>query len=156
MIEQNQFEKAFEENKEDKFYSKNEVDINEKFDEMWEKAEKDLDKNLEEEYEKYINELISDTDIMEDIYKSEIPKSDPEVYFFSQKNEFLEAKNPLEIALDLISKGRTAEAILALEASLQKKNDDPQTWRILGKLHQENDQDKQAVACLLVIFTINY
>jgi peroxin-5 len=46
--------------------------------------------------------------------------------------------------------GKNSEAILAFEAHLQKNISDANAWRIVGRLHQENDQDEKAVAAFLV------
>jgi cytochrome c-type biogenesis protein CcmH/NrfG len=46
---------------------------------------------------------------------------------------------PLQIAMELTSTGQTSEAILAFEAHLQKNNTDSNAWRVMGRLHQEND-----------------
>ena len=47
-----------------------------------------------------------------------------------------------------MDEGETFQAILALEAGLQK-TENVKAWHILGRLHQENDDDDKAVACLL-------
>ncbi len=38
---------------------------------------------------------------------------------------------------------------MALEAHLQKNRDDGETWRILGRILQENDQDQKSVTCFM-------
>ena len=113
---------------------------------MYNEAEKNMDNELEEEYLKFINDIIENSEVIENNDENEPNHGE---YVFNQDNNYTEFKEPLKIAIDLISKGKTAEGILSLEAHLQR-NEDPENWRILGKLHQENDQDKKAVACLLV------
>lgn len=51
-----------------------------------------------------------------------------------------------------MAKGRPNLAILAFEAAIQKNPEDlsnGNTWRIMGRLQQENDSDQKAVTCLL-------
>ncbi len=85
-----------------------------------------------------------------DVEEQQIYKDVSDVYHFNPANPFLNEPKPLLASIDLIAQGKTSDAILAMEAHLQKNEKDAQTWRILGKLHQENDQDQKAVSCLLV------
>jgi peroxin-5 len=55
--------------------------------------------------------------------------------------------DPLARAIDFLNEGRTNEAILAFESQL-KRHPDAETWRVLGKILQEQDQDVNACACL--------
>lgn len=71
-------------------------------------------------------------------------------YDFAENNPYALEKQPLQTALSLSNKGRTKEAILALETHLQQHPNDVTSWRFLGRLHQENDQDRKAVTCLMV------
>lgn len=48
-----------------------------------------------------------------------------------------------------MNKGRNNEAILALEAHLQKNANDSESWRILGRVLQENDQDQKSIPCFM-------
>jgi len=70
-------------------------------------------------------------------------------YNFQKDNPFANENKPLETSMRMIQDGRANDAILALEAHLQKHPDDVNSWRILGRLHQENDQDRIAISCLL-------
>jgi peroxin-5 len=70
-------------------------------------------------------------------------------YAFSSANPYANGANPLEEAMKLIQAGKTCAAILALEAHLQREPGDAENWRVLGRLHQENDEDPRAVSCLL-------
>jgi len=49
----------------------------------------------------------------------------------------------------LINKGNNDQAVLALEAHLQKHMEDGDTWRILGRILQENDQDQKSITSFL-------
>jgi cytochrome c-type biogenesis protein CcmH/NrfG len=71
-------------------------------------------------------------------------------YDFAENNPYALEKQPLQTALNLSNKGRTRDAILALETHLQQHPNDVNSWRFLGRLHQENDQDRKAVTCLVV------
>ena len=70
-------------------------------------------------------------------------------YVFSPDNPYLNAEFPKNVALDLINKGNNNQAILALEAHLQKNLEDGDSWRILGRILQENDQDQKSIPCFL-------
>lgn len=97
------------------------------------------------------NEIFADSwQKATDLEEQMIYKDVSDVYTFNTANPFLNMPKPLVASVDLIAQGKTSEAILAMEAHLQKNEKDAQTWRILGKLHQENDQDQKAVSCLLV------
>lgn len=95
-------------------------------------------------------------DIYADLWQNTQEREEAELYgdvgnyTFAKENPFSQEKNPLEKALELSNKGRTKEAILALESHLQKHPQDINSWRFLGRLHQENDQDRKAVSCLMV------
>ena len=54
---------------------------------------------------------------------------------------------PKKLAFDLINSGNNNQAILALEAHLQKNMQDGDTWRVLGRILQENDQDQKSIPC---------
>ena len=53
------------------------------------------------------------------------------------------------MALDLINQGNNDQAILALEAHLQKNLEDADSWRVLGRILQQNDQDQKSIPCFL-------
>lgn len=57
--------------------------------------------------------------------------------------------DPMQIAKDKLLDGQTAEAILALEAEAQKRPDNSEAWSLLGKIHQQNDEDTKAIQALL-------
>jgi len=43
------------------------------------------------------------------------------------------------VAKKLIAEGKIQEAILCLEAEVQKNKENAEAWRLLGVLFQEND-----------------
>lgn len=66
---------------------------------------------------------------------------------FDPNNPYKEAPFPKQLALELINQGNNNQAILALEAHLQKNLEDGESWRILGRILQENDQDQKSIPC---------
>eukprot|EP01016_Furgasonia_blochmanni_P050659 TRINITY_DN785_c0_g8_i1.p1 TRINITY_DN785_c0_g8~~TRINITY_DN785_c0_g8_i1.p1 ORF type:complete len:741 (-),score=247.46 TRINITY_DN785_c0_g8_i1:79-1968(-) len=76
-------------------------------------------------------------------------------YNFANDNPYMGQDHNIQTGLQLLEKGKINDAIMALEAHLQQNDKDPVTWRILGKLHQENDQDQRAVPCLLKSFQLD-
>ena len=50
--------------------------------------------------------------------------------------------------VELYEAGDIWEAILAFEASVQKRPDNDECWHYLGTCHAENDEDKKAIVCL--------
>jgi len=69
-------------------------------------------------------------------------------YEFAKENPYLEAADPLAEAQRLLREGRDREALLALEAEVQKNPESSEGWRMLGQLYAELDQDIEAIRCL--------
>jgi len=69
-------------------------------------------------------------------------------YQFSSENKYLESADPLAEALRLLREGRDREALLALEAEVQRNPESSEGWRQLGQLYAELDQDVEAIQCL--------
>mmetsp|Transcript_5102 Transcript_5102/g.13633 ORF Transcript_5102/g.13633 Transcript_5102/m.13633 type:complete len:336 (-) Transcript_5102:302-1309(-) len=67
---------------------------------------------------------------------------------FAEENKYLEAADPLAEAMRLIREGRDREALLALEAEVQRNPESSEGWRQLGQLYAELDQDVEAIWCL--------
>lgn len=142
-------------------------EIDAMFDNAWSQAEKTLDKEelrnqMEQEYKQLlesmdikdpdaINDVIADAwQIAQDIEEGDLYGEPDQEYRFSQANPYAGLANPLEKASEFVAVGNRREAIMAMESHLQKNPQDGKSWRLLGKLHQENDQDRQALPCLLV------
>ena len=95
---------------------------------------------LEERYMKVLEEMNFDlteawqasTDLEEQMVHGEVKTE----YAFNPENPYLNAEFPKQIALDHINKGNNNQAILALEAHLQKHMEDGDSWRILGRILQ--------------------
>ncbi len=161
-------------------FSPTKIDLLDKFDGAWKEAEekvqtddklfddiykslgdpqtqKDIEKELEDEYKKLMESFKENPeDMYADLWQNTQDREEAELYgdireyAFSENNPYAQEKNPLEKCLQLSNKGRTKEAILALESHLVKHPKDIHSWRFLGRLHQENDQDRRAVSCLMV------
>jgi peroxin-5 len=87
-----------------------------------------------------------------DVEEYEMYRDVSDKYNFKADNQFLEHESPFQAGLELMAQGRPCDAILAFEAAIQKNPNSPangNTWRIMGRIHQENDCDQKAVACLL-------
>lgn len=76
-------------------------------------------------------------------------------YEFATPNPYLSAADPFAEGQQLFRSGSLAEAILALEAAVQRaphgiasKAAAP-AWALLGQAHAENDHDDRAIACLM-------
>mmetsp|Transcript_111832 Transcript_111832/g.311216 ORF Transcript_111832/g.311216 Transcript_111832/m.311216 type:complete len:743 (-) Transcript_111832:111-2339(-) len=69
-------------------------------------------------------------------------------YQFSKENKYLESDDPLAEAMRLLREGRDREALLALEAEVQRNPESSEGWRQLGQLYAELDQDVEAIQCL--------
>lgn len=69
-------------------------------------------------------------------------------YEFSKDNQYMEAEDPLALAQRLIREGRDREAVLALEAEVQRNPENSEGWRQLGQLYADMDQDVEAIQCL--------
>ena len=59
----------------------------------------------------------------------------------SAENKYATNKDASELARELISKGQMLEAREAVEAAVKQDPENPTEWRLLGQLHQENDDD---------------
>jgi peroxin-5 len=136
------------------------------FDKMWKKMqageyETPEQAELDAEYQKIVEQMekmnggnledmFSDMwNVEQDIQEYHAYGEVPEQYKFGDQNPFASEAKPLELASNLLNQGNIRNAILALEAHLQKHPNDSNSWRVLGKLHMDNDEDRPAVRCLL-------
>ena len=64
--------------------------------------------------------------------------------------------NSLAKGKSLFQSGLLSEAVLALEAEVQRQPQNVEAWRLLGTVHAENDDDQQvrpiSSLCMLVAF----
>jgi len=69
-------------------------------------------------------------------------------YEFQEDNAYRDVDDPLAEAQRLLREGRDREALLALEAEVQRNPESSEGWRQLGQLYAELDQDVEAIQCL--------
>ncbi|GLU24090.1 hypothetical protein SLE2022_400550 [Rubroshorea leprosula] len=70
------------------------------------------------------------------------------VYVFSDMNPYLGHENPMKEGQELLWKGLLSEAVLALEAEVIKHIHNSESWRLLGVVRAENDDDQQVFLAL--------
>lgn len=118
-----------------------------------EEFQKEMERNWKEICENF--EDMDPKEIEENLAKQWQAASDmeemqyvpPGEYEFSKENPALNTEKPMSTSLSLLNIGQTNKAILTIEAHLQKNPGDANAWRLLGCLHQDNDQDQKAVVC---------
>ena len=72
-----------------------------------------------------------------------------DLYTFEESNKFKDHDDTFMKGMELFHQGEIREAILAFQAHVQQEVDDSsEGWRMLGKCHQEHDEDRQAIECL--------
>ena len=111
----------------------------------------EFEKMLEEKYMSVLGEMNFDlteawqasTDLEEQLVHGDVKAE----YLLNPNNPYREVAFPKKLALDLINAGNNNEAVLALEAHLEKNMQDGESWRILGRILQENDQDQKSIPC---------
>ena len=69
-----------------------------------------------------------------------------DLFKFDENNPYIEHEDAYKLACELNEDLKVHDAILALQAHLQKHPDHAQSWRLLGQLYQENDEDDKAIA----------
>lgn len=74
---------------------------------------------------------------------------DPPYIFNKEKNLYSSKNNCYDIGLQLSNKGDIYQAILAFEAEVQKNPKNASAWKMLGKCHQECDDDSKAISALI-------
>jgi peroxin-5 len=69
-------------------------------------------------------------------------------YVMEGENPFADHAQPYEEGLRFFNEGNLHDAVLAFEAAVEKEPNHADAWRMLGKTHQEHDEDRKAIACL--------
>lgn len=142
-----------------------EEETNKVFDKIWAKMQagefESPEAELDEEYKKILEQMEKAgegnlEDVFADMWNVEQDIQEYQAYGdidadykFGEQNPFENEAKPLELASNLLNEGDIKSAIMALEAHLQKHPNDSNSWRVLGKLHMDNDEDRRAVRCLL-------
>lgn len=107
----------------------NEIGQKEQFDDIWKEGENDQQGDID--------------DFLQSWNKQESE------YRFDEENKYLGIDNLYELAKDKEKQGSTDEAILMLEAEVQKNPEHSEAWCLLGRLHAKNDEDTRAIAAML-------
>jgi peroxin-5 len=71
-----------------------------------------------------------------------------QTYELETNNPFAQAKNAFDEGMRLFHAGSLRDAVLAFQAVVGKEPNHSEAWRMLGVVHQENDEDKKAILCL--------
>ena len=71
-----------------------------------------------------------------------------QTYELEQNNPFAEASNAFDEGMKFFQAGNLPQAVLAFQAVVGKEPNHSEAWRMLGVVHQENDEDKKAILCL--------
>ena len=112
---------------------------------------KQIIKSMNLENPDEMNKVLADAwQVSQDMEEGELYAEPDQNYQFAQGNPYEILANPLDKAVEHLSAGNRQEAIYALESHVQKNPQDAKAWRLLGKLHQDNDQDRKALPCFLV------
>lgn len=75
---------------------------------------------------------------------------------FQDENPFLGQSELLAKAKELEEAGELQRAILCLEADVQNEGkENPESWALLGRLYQQDDQDTYAIIALKKAFDID-
>ena len=72
-------------------------------------------------------------------------------YAFAPVNPFVGKEVPgglLALGTELFARGELSQAVLALEAAVQRSPDDSIAWQTLGQAHADSDEDSRAIGCL--------
>lgn len=74
----------------------------------------------------------------------QVPKED--FFAFEKENPYAEIDDAYTLACKLNDELKVHDAVLALKAHLTKNPDHAPSWRLLGQLYQEKDEDERAIA----------
>jgi peroxin-5 len=69
-------------------------------------------------------------------------------YELAKDNPYSKSANPYQEGLALFKEGRLDDAVLAFQATVTADDAHADAWRMLGVVHQENDEDRKAIICL--------
>ncbi|CAI2361448.1 unnamed protein product [Moneuplotes crassus] len=83
----------------------------------------------------------------------QVPKVDH--FKFEEDNPYSNVEDAYTLACQLNEELKVHDAILALKAHLTKEPEHAPSWRMLGQLYQENDEDDKAIAYLLKAYELD-
>lgn len=69
-------------------------------------------------------------------------------YEMEQNNPFAASPHAFDDGVKLFHEGKLREATLAFQSVVTQEPTHSEAWRMLGMVHQENDEDKLAIMCL--------
>lgn len=81
-------------------------------------------------------------------YKGNVQSPLETTYDMQENNPFAQHKNAFDEGLQYFQSGDLANAVLAFQAVVTSEPAHSEAWRMLGLVHQENDEDKKAILCL--------
>jgi len=61
----------------------------------------------------------------------------------------------MKVVKALIEDNKSQEAIICLQAEVQKNPDNAEAWRLMGQIYQENDQDEFAIIAFKKAYDID-
>ena len=93
------------------------------------------------------NDIFQGDDGVFDEETIQLPVKKDFEYKFTPENIFMGQQGLFEKAQALNEDLKVHEAALALEADVQENPDNIDSWKLLGVLHQENDEDEKAIYC---------
>jgi peroxin-5 len=69
-------------------------------------------------------------------------------YQFEPHNPYIDHEDPYALAVELNRNGSLSEAALALEAALQRDQNNSKAWTLLGSVQAENEKESPAIVAL--------
>jgi len=89
----------------------------------------------------YYNETLDEPPV-ETVFQ--VPKED--FFKFDENNPYIDVEDAYSLAVQLNSDLKVHDAVLAIKAHLTQNPDHAASWRLLGQLYQEKDEDEKAIA----------
>jgi len=68
-------------------------------------------------------------------------------YKLEENNPFVQHQTPFDEGMKLFQAGDLRNAVLAFQAVIGSEKTHSEAWRMLGVVHQENDEDRKAIQC---------
>lgn len=84
-----------------------------------------------------------------DNFLQQFAEENTKSYKFQSTEKYLALENCYELAIEKEIIGETDEAILLLEAEVQRNPEHSEAWGLLGKLHAKNDEDVRAISAMM-------
>mmetsp|Transcript_731 Transcript_731/g.945 ORF Transcript_731/g.945 Transcript_731/m.945 type:complete len:522 (-) Transcript_731:137-1702(-) len=78
---------------------------------------------------------------------AEEEKQEAMKYDFQEESRNLKTNDPMSEGISYFKSGDTGQAIICFESELLNHPDNSDAWKMLGRCHAENDEDRKAIAC---------